>query len=265
MNNDVDKISNECEKIMVSIRSKYSEDEIKKLIEKVKKFKSENNSQKIAGDDVDVDQEENSNKELQIASNGKDRLSQDEDDDRKLKNGSVKDSTKEEVDDDSKEKKQLQEEENEEEKGKEEEEEKGKEEGKEDRDILIVESLLDDTRNEYINKAKRFKQLIERSQAKNLATTVVEKENEVLKNKDIELKPIEINEKTISFVLELISLQLFRKRAVDDILTLYADASENTETISKYRRLVSKLSKVPIQEVDESLNGIEECLKHDDL
>ncbi|GMF55766.1 unnamed protein product [[Candida] boidinii] len=250
---------------MVSIRSKYSEDEIKKLIEKVKKFKSENNSQKIAGDDVDVDQEENSNKELQIASNGKDRLSQDEDDDRKLKNGSVKDSTKEEVDDDSKEKKQLQEEENEEEKGKEEEEEKGKEEGKEDRDILIVESLLDDTRNEYINKAKRFKQLIERSQAKNLATTVVEKENEVLKNKDIELKPIEINEKTISFVLELISLQLFRKRAVDDILTLYADASENTETISKYRRLVSKLSKVPIQEVDESLNGIEECLKHDDL
>ncbi|GME90907.1 unnamed protein product [[Candida] boidinii] len=143
--------------------------------------------------------------------------------------------------------------------------EQAKEEQEEDKDILIVKSLLDDTRNEYINKAKRFKQLIERSQAKNLATTVVEKENEVLKNKDIELKPIEINEKTISFVLELISLQLFRKRAVDDILTLYADASENTETISKYRRLVSKLSKVPIQEVDESLNGIEECLKHDDL
>ncbi|GMF60582.1 unnamed protein product [[Candida] boidinii] len=85
MNNDVEKISNECEKIMVSITSKYSEDEIKKLIEKVKKFKSENNTQKSAGDDGDADQQENT--ELQIASNGNDRSNQDEDGDRKLKNG----------------------------------------------------------------------------------------------------------------------------------------------------------------------------------
>ncbi|GMF06660.1 unnamed protein product [[Candida] boidinii] len=240
MNNDVKKISNECEKIMVSITSKYSEDEIKELIEKGKNIKTEDTSE-TSVEEGDDDDEKKTKKELQAENNVSD---QNKDDDKKLENGSVKDSTKSELKEKS---------------------EQAKEEQEEDKDILIVKSLLDDTRNEYINKAKRFKQLIERSQAKNLATTVVEKENEVLKNKDIELKPIEINEKTISFVLELISLQLFRKRAVDDILTLYADASENTETISKYRRLVSKLSKVPIQEVDESLNGIEECLKHDDL
>ena len=43
----------------------------------------------------------------------------------------------------------------------------------------------------------------------------------------------------------------------------YADTSKNNKTIDSYRRLVSKLSRVPLEEVDGSLNEIEQCLKDD--
>ncbi|KAH3671897.1 hypothetical protein OGAPHI_000083 [Ogataea philodendri] len=118
---------------------------------------------------------------------------------------------------------------------------------------------------EYVSKIQTLKKMIERSQAKDLATDVQQCETERLKQTKIDnegdLKPAEPTVENLKLVLSMIALQMTRKRTVDELVNLYADASENTETISKYRRLVSKLSSVPIVEVDESLNDIEECLK----
>ncbi|GMG20310.1 unnamed protein product [Ambrosiozyma monospora] len=142
--------------------------------------------------------------------------------------------------------------------------------------LTMLNNELVNADTEYHSKTAELKKLIERSQAKDLAMIVQEYETHSLKQElgsksenehDEEtirqLKPSEINSKNIGLVLELIKLQIIRKTTVNGLVGLYADASENTETISKYRRLVSKLSNVPLDEVDESLNDIEDCLKHD--
>ncbi|KAG7922298.1 hypothetical protein KL905_002320 [Ogataea polymorpha] len=119
--------------------------------------------------------------------------------------------------------------------------------------------------DEYAARTRSLKKLIERSQAKDLATEVQQCETERLRQLSIEnegeLKAAEPTPENLRLVLTLVALQMTRKHTVDDLVSLYADASENTETIANYRRLVSKLSNVPIDEVDESLNDIEECLK----
>ncbi|ODV86416.1 hypothetical protein CANARDRAFT_27628 [[Candida] arabinofermentans NRRL YB-2248] len=135
--------------------------------------------------------------------------------------------------------------------------------------LNLVKTELTALESEYLTQTGKLEKLIERSQAKDLATEVQECETEKLKELDIkseaELKPSEYNVESMKLVLDLIILQITRKRTVDELVNLYADASENTEVIGSYRRLVSSLSNVPIDEVDDSLNDIEDCLKNDEL
>ncbi|VEU23836.1 DEKNAAC104867 [Brettanomyces naardenensis] len=119
-------------------------------------------------------------------------------------------------------------------------------------------------------KTEQLRRLIERSQAKDLAMIVQKLETEELtrmkestEKEQQELASTEFDRETMRLLLELVKLQIIRKQTVNELVGLYADASKNTEMINNYRHLVSRLSSVPLDEVDESLNDIEDCLKKD--
>lgn len=113
----------------------------------------------------------------------------------------------------------------------------------------------------YVEKMEQLRRMIERTQAKDLALVVQQLEQQDLKGK--RPKAPRLDTTTVQLLLELAKLQLQRKHAVNELVNMYADASPNREAISNYRRLVSRLSNVPLEDVDEGLDDIEECLKAD--
>lgn len=122
---------------------------------------------------------------------------------------------------------------------------------------------------EHVVKVEHLQRLMERSQAKDLAITVQKTESEDLAVADEgteDKKPLHLkllDKETLELLLELAKLQIIRKKRVHGLVLSYADTSKNNKTIDSYRRLVSRLSRVPLEEVDGSLNEIEQCLKDD--
>ncbi|GMM46726.1 transcription factor [Pichia kluyveri] len=126
--------------------------------------------------------------------------------------------------------------------------------------------LLD---NEFNEKETILKKLIDRSQAMDLAKIVQKCENQSLSkidnndniNDNIKNKPI--SNDLIFKLIELTKSQIIRKKSVEKIVDINSISDTNKNIITSYRKLVSKLSNMPINEVDYSLNSIEECLKRD--
>lgn len=99
-----------------------------------------------------------------------------------------------------------------------------------------------------------------------LAKIVQQFEHESLlkldKDERSSLEPILTND-TMNKLINLALLQIIRKKSVNILVNVQARSESNNDTINSYRRLVSKLSNMPIEEVDFSLNSIEECLRKD--
>lgn len=135
--------------------------------------------------------------------------------------------------------------------------------------INAVEKRVKKLKAEHVVKVEHLQRLMERSQAKDLAITVQKTESEDLAVADEgteDKKPLHLkllDKETLELLLELAKLQIIRKKRVHGLVLSYADTSKNNKTIDSYRRLVSKLSRVPLEEVDGSLNEIEQCLKDD--
>lgn len=125
--------------------------------------------------------------------------------------------------------------------------------------IKLASNELQSLKDECQAKTAKLRQLIERSHIGDSKAGTDDKitngESEQNSN-----KPVSISE-GIALALKLIKTRMAWKEAADELFGVYTDTSGSTALIDKYRRLVSKLSNVPLTEVDSSLRDIEECLK----
>lgn len=131
-------------------------------------------------------------------------------------------------------------------------------------DYNKVETNFNELFNEYNEKCNTLKKLIDRSQAMDLAKIVKTNEDEFLYNKNCTLET-NLSKFTLLKLIDLSKLQILRKQTVNNLINILSKSNEfeEPEIINNYRRLVAKLSNMPINEVDSSLNNIEECLKKD--
>lgn len=120
--------------------------------------------------------------------------------------------------------------------------------------------------NEYKEKESHLRRLIDRSQAITLAKIVQQYENDSLSKIEGE-EPhsfdSSLSTDTMKNMIELARLQIIRKECVEFLISTQSTTDENVGAINSYRRLVAKLSNMPISEVDSSLNSIEDCLRRD--
>lgn len=132
--------------------------------------------------------------------------------------------------------------------------------------IKKIEAQANELTGDCEEKKNVLRRLIDRSQAMELAKVVQQYEHESLLDIDkSEPSSLEskVSDKTLHQLVDLAVLQIIRKKSVSVLVNIQARSEVNTETINSYRRLVSKLSNMPIDEVDASLNSIEECLRRD--
>jgi transcription factor MBP1 len=133
--------------------------------------------------------------------------------------------------------------------------------------IKRVELQSHELENDYDEKCDLLRRLIDRTQAMNLAKIVQECENESLSkiNDSTDSSSLESNlsDDVLLKLFDLARLQIIRKKSVNILVNIQSKTESNTEIINSYRRLVSKLSNMPISDVDSSLNSIEECLRRD--
>lgn len=117
--------------------------------------------------------------------------------------------------------------------------------------------------NELVNtRALQLRKLVERSQARDLATIVQEEEYKVHGQIQQEIQATGGHfdiERNIMLSLELSSLQDNRKKLVDEIVELCASAGVG-EKMNDYRRLVSLSCGVKFDEIDDLLEGIGQAL-----
>lgn len=138
-----------------------------------------------------------------------------------------------------------------------------------DHPISQVELQLADLSNSYNEKCTLLKGLIDRSQAMSLAKIVQQFEHESLSeiNESAKVKESRLDSTLSNDVLikliNLAKLQIIRKKSVELLVNIFSKSGSNIEVINSYRRLVSRLSNMPINDVDNSLNSIEECLRKD--
>ena len=132
--------------------------------------------------------------------------------------------------------------------------------------IKKIEVRAKELSTDYNERNNVLRRLIDRSQAMELAKVVQQYEHESLleidKSAPSSLEST-LSDKTLHQLVDLAVLQIIRKKSVSLLVNIQARSEANTDTINSYRRLVSKLSNMPISEVDSSLNSIEECLRRD--
>lgn len=132
--------------------------------------------------------------------------------------------------------------------------------------IKKIEVRANELSTDYNERKGVLRRLIDRSQAMELAKVVQQYEHESLLEIDnSESSSLEstLSDKTLHQLVDLAVLQIIRKKTVSVLVNIQARSEANTDTINSFRRLVSKLSNMPINEVDSSLNSIEECLRRD--
>ena len=142
----------------------------------------------------------------------------------------------------------------------------GKDNAKIDVTITKVQTQIGALLGEYNGKEDLLKRLIDRSQAMDLAKIVQKYEHESLsKIEDAESPSLEssISKETLLQLVELSKLQVIRKKSVGFLVNINAVSECNKDLLNSYRRLVARLSNMPLSEVDASLNSIEECLRRD--
>lgn len=132
--------------------------------------------------------------------------------------------------------------------------------------IKKIEVRANELSTDYNERKGVLRRLIDRSQAMELAKVVQQYEHESLleidNSKSSSLEST-LSDKTLHQLVDLAVLQIIRKKTVSVLVNIQARSEANTDTINSFRRLVSKLSNMPINEVDSSLNSIEECLRRD--
>ncbi|CDK29570.1 unnamed protein product [Kuraishia capsulata CBS 1993] len=124
---------------------------------------------------------------------------------------------------------------------------------------MSVAAQLVELGEQYAQKSARLRSLLERAQAKDLAEVVQRCEGE--SGAGPQSVAATVDATTIASVVELSRLQLSRKRKVEEIVTLFAEASGESEKMNQYRRLVSLCCSVELEEVDGLLDGIAEALQ----
>ncbi|ONH75223.1 Cell division cycle-related protein res2/pct1 [Pichia kudriavzevii] len=142
-----------------------------------------------------------------------------------------------------------------------------------DQSFQQVDEQLSTISSDYEAKCKLLKRLIDRSQAMKLARIVQEYENESLsqisQTSNSEGKrsspPADLPDAVLRSLIDLARQQIIRKKSVKIFVNVQSKCDDELkmERLGNYRRLVSKLSNMPISEVDSSLNSIEECLIRD--
>ncbi|TID15041.1 hypothetical protein CANINC_004712 [Pichia inconspicua] len=114
----------------------------------------------------------------------------------------------------------------------------------------------------FAEKYELLAKLIDRSQAMNLAKIVQQYETDVLSLKEPE-QETNLSDERIEKAINLTMLQLLRKKSVEVFIDIMTKPDLNIEKLDRYRKLISKLSNMPLSEVDSNLNNIEECLRRD--
>lgn len=132
---------------------------------------------------------------------------------------------------------------------------------------LKVKEKLKALEDEFNKKSDKVRKVIELTQRYKLKTQV-ENEKLNLLNKEEEF-PIddkdneEEDEKNVKLGIKLAELQITRKHMVNSLVNMMAQGDETRERINKYRRLLATLSNIPLSEIDDSLQSIEDNLRLD--
>lgn len=115
--------------------------------------------------------------------------------------------------------------------------------------------------NELVNtRGLQLRKLVERSQSRDLAGLVQDEEKRVKEELQAEFQAGSHNPELVSTLAnELNSLQVSRKKLVDDIIELCANAGVG-EKMNDYRKLVSISCGVKFEEIDNLLDGISQAL-----
>lgn len=130
-----------------------------------------------------------------------------------------------------------------------------------------VKQKLKGLEKEFIEKSDRVKRIIELSQLfrlKNYVETeklnLLNKEEEFPTNdKDTE----DEDDKTVKLGVKLAELQITRKHMINSLVNMMAQGDETRERINRYRRLLATLSNIPLSEIDDNLQSIEDNLRLD--
>lgn len=130
-----------------------------------------------------------------------------------------------------------------------------------------VKQMVNDLEKKLFMTDRQMKSSIERRQLFKLKYQIDQSERSLL-TKEEEFPPNDKetqkdDERNIKLGVKLTELQITRKHMVDSLTNMIAQGDETRERISKFRRLMSYMSTIPISQIDESLQSIEENLKLD--
>ncbi|ODQ60075.1 hypothetical protein WICANDRAFT_53747 [Wickerhamomyces anomalus NRRL Y-366-8] len=117
--------------------------------------------------------------------------------------------------------------------------------------VKIVQDQVKRYESLVITKEVKLGKLIERSQAKSLAK-LVKKQEDAPKTSEA------TNDDQFQDAVELTTLQLNRKKEIEEIIHLYSGIDGSNEKMLKYKRLISACSDV---EIDQVSNKVDELLQ----
>lgn len=126
--------------------------------------------------------------------------------------------------------------------------------GKQITDIESVRQSEEETDLRYKAAANSLRRILERSQAKRLADVVRQKETDAVSDL------AEEGESVASDLVEISVLQINRKKLLNNIISLCAESSGESDKMRKYRKLVSICCEVDIDSVDGLIDGILQVL-----